>query len=94
MASEMISLCLRHELRVPENIAVLGGDNDDLINSGLMMGLSSVDSDQEGLGVEAANCLQGLLDEPENRTPLKYIATNPSAWWHGVAPIVLLCATP
>ena len=31
----MISLCLQHELRVPENIAVLGVDNDDLINAGL-----------------------------------------------------------
>jgi LacI family transcriptional regulator len=64
MASEMISLCLRHDLKVPENVAVLGVDNDDLINSGLMMGLSSVDSDQEGLGAEAAQLLQTLLDDP------------------------------
>ena len=71
MASEMISLCLRHELRVPENVAVLGVDNDDLINSGLMMGLSSVDSDQEGLGVEAANRLQALLDDPQKSNSTK-----------------------
>ena len=71
MASEMISLCLRRELRVPENIAVLGVDNDDLINSGLMMGLSSVDSDQEGLGAEAARLLQSLLDNPKKSNSTK-----------------------
>lgn len=65
MASEMISLCLQNELQVPENVAVLGVDNDDLINSGLALGLSSVDSDQEGLGRAAANLLQSILGNPE-----------------------------
>ena len=50
MGAELISLLLKHELRVPENVAVLGVDNDDLINSGLTLGLSSVDTDLEGLG--------------------------------------------
>ena len=45
MGAELISLLLQHELRVPENVAVLGVDNDDLINSGLTLGLSSVDTD-------------------------------------------------
>ena len=64
MAAELISLCLTHELRVPENTAVLGVDNDDLINAGLTIGLSSIDSDQEGLGVQAADLLRDLLDQP------------------------------
>ena len=42
-------LCLRNDIRVPENIAILGVDNDDLIISSLVLGPSSVDSDQEGL---------------------------------------------
>lgn len=71
MASEMISLCLRQDLKVPENVAVLGVDNDDLINSGLMMGLSSVDSDQEGLGAEAAHLLQTMLDDPNKSISTK-----------------------
>lgn len=71
MASEMISLCVRHDLRVPENVAVLGVDNDDLINSGLMMGLSSVDSDQEGLGAEAARLLEAILENPKKSTSTK-----------------------
>ncbi|CAI8280826.1 MAG: Xylose operon regulatory protein [Opitutia bacterium UBA7350] len=77
MASEMISLCLRHELRVPENVAVLGVDNDDLINSGLTMGLSSVDSDQEGLGAKAANLLQTLLDDPAKSNSTKIYRHKP-----------------
>ncbi len=57
----MISICLKNNLRVPENIAVLGVDNDDLVNQGLSVQLSSVDSDQEGLGRAAARALQKLL---------------------------------
>lgn len=68
MAAEMISLCLRHELLVPENIAVLGVDNDDLINDGLTVGLSSIDSDQEGLGRRAAIELRDLLAHPKQHT--------------------------
>ncbi|MGC6424096.1 MAG: substrate-binding domain-containing protein [Lentimonas sp.] len=64
MAAEMISLALRNGLRVPENVAVLGVDNDDLINAGLTIELSSVDSDQEGLGFEAANILKNLMSDP------------------------------
>jgi len=31
-------------------VAVLGVDNDDLINAGLAVGLSTIDTDLEGLG--------------------------------------------
>lgn len=67
IAGEMISLCLKHQLRVPENIAVLGIDNDDLVNSGLSVGLSSIETDQEGLGRLAANTLRDLLDHPRRK---------------------------
>ena len=73
MASEMISLCLRHELRVPENVAVLGVDNDDLINSGLTLGMSSVDSDQEGLGSGAGGMNKGgLMATPKKKAKRQY----------------------
>jgi LacI family transcriptional regulator len=67
-AAEMISICLKNNLRVPENIAVLGVDNDDLVNKGLSVELSSVDSDQEGLGLTAAKTLQKLLDSNSTAT--------------------------
>lgn len=76
MAAEMISLCLQHELRVPENVAVLGVDNDDLINAGLTVSLSSIDSDQEGLGRQAALALRGLLD-PRRRKAKAEIIRHP-----------------
>ena len=62
IAADLISSCLIHNIRVPENIAILGVDNDDLIISSLVLGLSSVDSDQEGLGKSAAKLMQSLLN--------------------------------
>lgn len=68
-AAELISVCLEHGLRVPENVAVLGVDNDNLINDGLAVGLSSIDSDQEGLGRAGANLLRQLLENPDAVAP-------------------------
>lgn len=67
-AADLISLCLRNDIRVPENIAILGVDNDDLIISSLILGLSSVDSDQEGLGRSSAKLMYNLLNNNEAQT--------------------------
>ena len=48
-------------LRVPEDIAILGVDNNDLVCEALPVPLASVDTDQEGLGVAAAERLARLL---------------------------------
>ncbi len=77
MAADMISLCLQNKLRVPENLAVLGVDNDDLINRGLTVELSSIDSDQEGLGIHAANVLRDLLDHPKRKARVEIIRHPP-----------------
>jgi len=77
MAAEMISLCLQNDLRVPENFAVLGVDNDNLINSGLALGLSSVDSDQEGLGKAAARLLQSILESQPGNPTEKIVLRHP-----------------
>ncbi|VGO17487.1 Xylose operon regulatory protein [Pontiella desulfatans] len=78
MAAELISLCLRNELRVPENMAVLGVDNDDLVNAGLTVGLSSIETDQEGLGRLAANTLRGLLEQPARKAEATVIRHAPA----------------
>ena len=78
MAAEMISLCLRNELRVPENMAVLGADNDDLVNAGLTVGLSSIETDQEGLGKAAANVLRDLLEHPARKPKAALIRHAPT----------------
>ncbi|MBN2163420.1 MAG: substrate-binding domain-containing protein [Pontiellaceae bacterium] len=77
IAAEMISLCLQHGLRVPENIAVLGVDNDDLINTGLTVKLSSIDSDQEGLGRRAALLLGEMFDPVETSSMSKIVRHPP-----------------
>ena len=66
-AADLISLCLRNDIRVPENIAILGVDNDDLIISSLVLGLSSVDSDQEGLGRSSAKLMHQLLSNENGK---------------------------
>ncbi|NLX26118.1 MAG: substrate-binding domain-containing protein [Lentisphaerae bacterium] len=80
MAAQIISLCLQNELRVPENIAVLGVDNDDLINAGLTISLSSIDTDQEGLGRQAALLLRHMLDDttftPHEDTLIRHSPKN------------------
>jgi LacI family transcriptional regulator len=78
MAAEMISLCLQNELLVPENMAVLGLDNDDLINAGLTVGLSSIETDQEGLGRQAANVLRELLEHPSRKSKATVIRHAPT----------------
>lgn len=63
-AATLISVCLEHGLQVPQNVAVLGVDNDDLINAGLAVGLSTIDTDLEGLGRAGARLLRQILENP------------------------------
>jgi LacI family transcriptional regulator len=65
-AATLVSACLEHGLQVPHNVAILGVDNDDLINDGLAIGLSSIDSDQEGLGRAGAELLRQMLEHPDH----------------------------
>jgi LacI family transcriptional regulator len=62
-AADMIALCMHHDIAIPENIAVLGVDNDDLIHQGLSIGLSSVDTHQLGLGRAAGQKLAQIMGE-------------------------------
>ena len=61
----LISLCLQSGLRVPENLAILSVDNDELINNGLTVGLSSIDTDMVGQGRLAATVMRSLLEFPQ-----------------------------
>jgi LacI family transcriptional regulator len=72
IAGEMISFCIQNGIRVPENVAVLGVDNDDLVNAGLTVELSSLDSDQEGLGMTAARILRELMDGGEEASRITF----------------------
>ena len=60
-ARDVIETCQQLGWRVPEDIAVLGVDNDELLCNYAAIGLSSIDRNLERIGFEAARLLGGLI---------------------------------
>lgn len=60
-ALAVLEHCRSDHLRVPDDVAVLGVDNDDLIQSLAMPPLSSINTAAERVGFEAASLLDRLL---------------------------------
>jgi LacI family transcriptional regulator len=60
-AQQVLNGCREHGLRVPEQIAVMGVDNDDVLCSLCEPPLSSIEPDTERIGYEAAELLAGLM---------------------------------
>jgi LacI family transcriptional regulator len=58
---QVLNACREHGLKVPEEVAVMGVDNDDVLCSLSEPPLSSIEPDTERLGYEAAATLDGLL---------------------------------
>ena len=61
VAIEVLEACETQQLRVPEQVAVLGVDNDQLVTNLTSVPVSSVDSSRERLGYEAAALLDRLM---------------------------------
>ena len=66
LAIQVIEAALAAGLRVPDDVAVLGADNDDLICDAAIVPLSSIDCHLERLGYEAA----AVMDRHLNGEPL------------------------
>ena len=60
-AHRILLSCERLGIAVPESIAVLGVDDDDLLNSLVTPSLSSIRQPTDRIGFEAARLLDGLL---------------------------------
>lgn len=60
-AVDCMNACMEAGLAVPEEVAILGVDNDALRCDFTQVPLSSVDDDQEGQGYAAAECLDCLM---------------------------------
>ncbi|HRR32784.1 MAG TPA: DNA-binding transcriptional regulator [Kiritimatiellia bacterium] len=60
-ACQVLELCEAHGIRVPQDIAVLGIDNDELICNGSVPTLSSIRRDTELCGFMAASMLDRLM---------------------------------
>ena len=59
--AEILQACENAGLNVPEDVAVLGADNDDLICDFAPVPLSSIDTDVERQGYEAAALLDRMM---------------------------------
>ena len=60
-AHQVIELCAESGLRVPQDLAVLGIDDDELLCNGSIPTLSSIRRDTELCGFQAANMLDRLM---------------------------------
>lgn len=60
-AQFLLDICREHEIRVPEEVAVLGVDNDELLCSLCKPQLSSVIPDTRRAGMEAAALLDRMM---------------------------------
>lgn len=65
-ASRVLNACRDAHLAVPEEVAILGVDDNELICLHQPIPLSSVRHDLEGVGYEGAACLQRLMDAPRH----------------------------
>jgi LacI family transcriptional regulator len=71
-AIDVLDAALLAGLKVPEQVAVLGVDNDELRCPFAPVPLSSIDNDEERIGYEAARVLDDLLHgKPKPAQPLR-----------------------
>jgi LacI family transcriptional regulator len=74
LARQVLSACQRVGFDVPDEVAVLGADNDELICSLTEPPLSSVESNHAGVGFAAAELLDRLLAGQPLPTQPSYVA--------------------
>lgn len=60
-AQQVLNACREHGIRVPEEVAVMGVDNDDVLCSLCEPQLSSIEPDTERIGYEAAALLDQMM---------------------------------
>ena len=70
-AFHVLEACKACGFRVPDDIAILGVDNDTLVCNFTSPPLSSIDPDAFSLGITAAECLAGALNGVPKVTPRK-----------------------
>ncbi len=58
----LLNLCLQADLKVPEDLAIIGVDNNSLICENQPVTLSSVNHDLETIGFEGARLLNSLME--------------------------------
>lgn len=74
-ARDVETACLRVGLRVPDDVALLGVNNDRLINQLTRIPLTSVDPYFELVGIRAAQWVQMVLDGHASDAPRRMLIT-------------------
>jgi LacI family transcriptional regulator len=70
VAADIVDACIEAGIQIPDQVAVLGVDNDPVICDCVQVPLSSVRHDLEGMAYEAAALLDRLIDgEPPPDIP-------------------------
>src|ERR1700726_4497078 len=70
VAADIVDACIESGIRIPDEVAVLGVDNDPVICDCVQVPLSSVRHDLEGMAYEAAALLDCLINgEPPPKIP-------------------------
>jgi LacI family transcriptional regulator len=70
VAADIVDACIESGIKIPEQVAVLGVDNDPVICDCVQVPLSSVRHDLEGMAYEAAALLDRLMNgEPAPSSP-------------------------
>jgi LacI family transcriptional regulator len=62
VAADIVDACIENGIRIPDEVAVLGVDNDPVICDCVQVPLSSVRHDLEGMAYEAAALLDHLMN--------------------------------
>ena len=74
-ANQVITICHKIKVKIPEQLVVIGNDNDELICENLRPRLSSVRIDHEGEGYAAAKMLDKMMRYPKR--PVKDVLIAP-----------------
>ena len=77
-AIEVISTCRKLKIDVPSRVAVLGVDDDEMMCEATKPTLSSVQTDDEGLGRRAAEELDSLMSSKRAKPPKKPVLVPPT----------------
>jgi LacI family transcriptional regulator len=87
--------CLEAKLRIPEDVAIVGVDNDEVICQAMDPMLSSVDPNAYGIGYEAAAMLMRIVENKETNmrkliAPLGVVQRQSTFTVSAVDPMVAL----
>jgi LacI family transcriptional regulator len=72
-AQQVLNACREHGIKVPEEVAVMGVDNDDVLCNLCEPSLTSIEPDTERLGYEAAALLDRIMQGRRIRDELTLI---------------------